>query len=446
MKRIYLSYFLFITFTLLIIDLAVSPLADRIVSHYFKNEINRYYGDLVRGTFHMLTEDLQKIPLDKWEAHIESLKPHFGYPINLVVKNELNLSAEGNKNFQQKHIIVTDNQDLFYQRVGETEYLLSMGPFDEDNVNLYPLYIVIWGMVILFLALFTTVWALPFWRKLRRISSSAIAFGDGNLEARAVIPKRSSLAPLADSFNGMADQIQQLIHNQRELTNAVSHELRTPIARVRFGLEMLGDAKREAERKHYLAEISQDVDELDNLITESLTYARFDTGNPQIDMKPCVLQDWLKQITVKAGKAHPDIDCTLNNLLSPLDKKGLMENRYMTRAVNNLIHNGMNHARSIIEVTLAEESHSLFIHVDDDGGGIAEEDRERIFEPFTRLDSSRNRETGGYGLGLAIVKRIVSWHGGSVTVADSSLGGARFTVAWPAFVKGEGDSYASSEQ
>jgi len=435
MKRIYLSYFLFITFTLLIIDLAVSPMADRIVSHYFKNEINRYYGDLVRGTFYMLAEDLHKISVDRWDTHIDSLQTHFGYPIDLVLRNEIDLTPEEDRDFQQKRIIVTNDQELFYQRVGETEYLLSMGPFDEDNVNLYPLYVIIWGMVILFLALFTSVWALPFERKLRNISSSAIAFGEGNLEARAVIPKRSSLAPLADSFNSMADHIQQLINNQRELTNAVSHELRTPIARVRFGLEMLGDAKKEADRKHYISELTQDVDELDNLITESLTYARFDSGNPQIDLQSCIITKWLEPIIEKVAKAYPSISCRINNQLSPVEKEGLLEIRYMTRAVTNLIQNGMKHTKTSIEVTLAQEESNIFIHIDDNGDGIAEADRLRIFDPFTRLDTSRNRATGGYGLGLAIVKRIANWHGGNVVVTDSPYGGARFTLEWPAFAK-----------
>ena len=440
MKRIFLSYFLFILVTLVTIDLAVSPIASKIAEHYYKKELNVYYSDLVRGTFHMLAEDLEGIPQDRWNEHITSLQQFFGYPIGLLARDEIVLTEEENRIFERGQVILQDNRNLFYQRFGDTNYLLKMGPFEEEGVGLYMLYIVIWGMVLIFLAIFTTVWALPFWRKLRKISNSAIAFGDGNLEARAVIPKRSSLAPLADSFNSMADRIQQLINTQRELTNAVSHELRTPIARVRFGLEMLNEAKKEADRKHYISEISQDVDELDNLITESLTYARFDSGNPQIDLQPCIILEWLTQITDKAGKAHPGITYTLNNLLSPLEKEGVMEIRYMTRAVTNLIHNGMNHAQSIIEVTLAEKDNELLIHVDDDGGGIAEEDRQRIFEPFTRLDNSRNRATGGYGLGLAIVKRISNWHNGRVMVTDSPHGGARFTLAWPAFAGKDGVS------
>ena len=435
MKRIFFSYFLFITLSVVTIDMALSPLAKKIANHYFKNEINLYYGDLVRGTFHLLAEDLEKIPRESWQEHITSMQTYFGYPIDLIRQDEVSFSVEETDKLNKNQIIVNIDHNLLYQRVSQSEFLLSMGPFEEEIVYLRLLYVVIWGIVIVFLAVFTTVWVLPFWQKLRRISNSAIAFGDGNLEARAVIPKRSSLAPLADSFNSMADRIQQLINTQRELTNAVSHELRTPIARVRFGLEMLNDSRKGAERKHYLAEISQDIDELDNLITESLTYARFDSGNPQIDLQSCILDEWLKQIVEKVGKTHPNITFGFNNLLSPQKKEGLMERRYMTRAVTNLIHNGMNHAHAKIEVTLAEEKDCVFIHIDDDGGGIAEEDRQRIFEPFTRLDNSRNRATGGYGLGLAIVQRITHWHAGRVMVADSPLSGARFTLTWPAFTQ-----------
>ena len=435
MKRIFFSYFLFITLSVVTIDMVVSPLAEKIANRYFKNEINRYYSDLVKGTFHLLAEDLERIPTESWQEHITLIQTYFGYPIDLIRQDEVSFSVEETERLAENQIILNIGHDLFYQRVGQSELLLSMGPFEEDVVDLGLLYVAIWGIVMVFLAVFTTVWVLPFWQKLRRISNSAITFGDGNLEARAVIPKRSSLAPLADSFNSMADRIQQLIHTQRELTNAVSHELRTPLARVRFGLEMLNDSRKEAERKHYLAEISQDIDELDNLITESLTYARFDSGNPQIDLQPCILQDWLKQILKKVGKTNPNVSFKLNNLLSPENKEGSVERKYMTRAVTNLIHNGMNHASAKIEVTLVEEQDCVFIHIDDDGDGIAEENRQRIFEPFTRLDNSRNRATGGYGLGLAIVKRITNWHTGRVMVADSPLGGARFTLSWPAFTK-----------
>ncbi|NNG00399.1 MAG: two-component sensor histidine kinase, partial [Desulfobacteraceae bacterium] len=85
-----------------------------------------------------------------------------------------------------------------------------------------------------------------------------------------------------------------------------------------------------------------------------------------------------------------------------------------------------------VAVSLCQEGAECVIHVDDDGPGIPVKDRSAVFEPFVRLDTSRKQNSGGYGLGLAIVRRIVHWHGGRAEVSSSDLGGARFTLRWPA--------------
>jgi signal transduction histidine kinase len=99
------------------------------------------------------------------------------------------------------------------------------------------------------------------------------------------------------------------------------------------------------------------------------------------------------------------------------------------------------HATHRVTLILYKEGQDGIVHVDDDGPGIPEADRERVFNPFTRLETSRNRKYGGYGLGLAIVDRVVKWHGGHVIVSDSPLGGARFTIRWPGFSRPDMDAY-----
>ena len=105
--------------------------------------------------------------------------------------------------------------------------------------------------------------------------------------------------------------------------------------------------------------------------------------------------------------------------------------RYMSRALLNLVQNAVRYASQRVEIELKETADGYELRVDDDGGGIAEADRERVFEPFIRLDESRDRGTGGAGLGLAIVKRVAANHGGTIEIQDSPLGGARFVLRWP---------------
>jgi signal transduction histidine kinase len=86
-----------------------------------------------------------------------------------------------------------------------------------------------------------------------------------------------------------------------------------------------------------------------------------------------------------------------------------------------------------VQIIVERNEDECCIHVDDDGPGIPPADRQRVFEPFVRLDASRSRMSGGYGLGLAIVSRILEWHDGRIAVTDSQLGGARFSVCWPGY-------------
>ena len=101
------------------------------------------------------------------------------------------------------------------------------------------------------------------------------------------------------------------------------------------------------------------------------------------------------------------------------------------RVLQNLLQNALHHAAHKIAVHYEAREDCFCLMIDDDGPGIPEQEREAIFAPFARLDSSRNRESGGFGLGLAIVFQIALWHDGGVTVSDSPLGGARFSFTWP---------------
>jgi signal transduction histidine kinase len=433
MKRIFWSFFCFLLLTVVILNFAFSPLVSKAIDHYLQNQINAYYRSLVKGLFYMVTTDLNRHTKDQWTDRISTIAPNFGFPITIQKIADIDLDATDQQQLSENLIVVQWDGDMFYQKVGQTDWVISLGPVEDLEADLVWLEVIIWAGLIVVIGLLTFAWAMPFGRKLHKISTAALAFGDGRLEVRAEVPRRSALTPLADAFNRMADRIQQLINTQKELTYAVSHELRTPISRIRFSLEILDGAAKPADRKHYLSEITKDVDELDDLVTESLTYARFEHSTPQMQWQARVLEPWLQHIALCALKGHRHIKLHIRNCLSKPDREVYLEPRYMQRAIGNLIQNAVNHTKSQVEITLAENGEVCLIHVDDNGPGIAEADRHRIFQAFTRLDASRSRKSGGYGLGLAIVHRVVTWHGGSVRVSESSLGGARLTISWPGF-------------
>jgi len=224
----------------------------------------------------------------------------------------------------------------------------------------------------------------------------------------------------------MAHRVIRLLSDQKQLVNAVSHELRTPLSRLRFSLAMLEGAN-ESQRKDMI----QDVGEIETLIDEMLSYARLENVNQGIK------------------KSSVDLTALITNQVNKLSRSGDLiiewkkpESLYyycnehlLERAIQNLSTNALRYAKYKVIISLELTLNGIKISVEDDGEGIAEQDRDKIFEPFFRLESHRNRdqnqEKGGYGLGLAIVQRICEWHKASCILSDSTLGGCHFTIYLP---------------
>ena len=429
MKRIFFSFFLFIMVSIMIWQFAFSPVAQWLVESYFYKEVDQYYRTLVQGLYNMLLEDIEALPEDQWDRYAQRRQPQFGYRLAIDPMNTLDLTESDRVLLEHGGIVVKKDGNLYYRRLGTSDRVITMGPFKEFK---FPLRtnVLIWGMLSFNFGLMALIWALPFWLKLRRISVAAEAFGKGDFGARAKVSKRSALFPMAKSFNNMAEQIQRLIGSHKELTSAVSHELRTPISRIRFSMEMLEAAEDEAERRQSISEINRDVDELDTLVSELLIYARFNREKPVLYPVELPVVPWLADLTEKAGKSHPHSELRYRIEPENREDRASFDPHYMARALGNLIQNALKYTTSRVEIKYERTDKTHLFHVDDDGPGIPEADQERIFNPFVRLDSSRNRDTGGYGLGLAIVRQIVMWHDGDVHAGKSPLGGARFTIRW----------------
>jgi signal transduction histidine kinase len=345
----------------------------------------------------------------------------------------LELTPEQLEQLRQGQIAVVDDGELLFHQVGGSEMVLRKGPFSVLEPDTGSLSVVIWIAITVITGLLTLIWIIPYWRSLRKISSAATAFGNGNFNVRTDISKRSSLAPIASAFNTMADRIQQLINSHKELTNAVSHELRTPLSRLRFGLEMLETSEDAASKSHYTRELQTDVTELEELVSELLTFARFDREKPELRFGRHRLEPFLHQLLAESIPGECPIRYQLHCYLDEQSAEASFEPKYLARALCNLIRNAIRHADHQLHVTVERNGMECMIHIDDDGPGIPEAERQRVFEPFTRLDASRSRMSGGYGLGLAIVMRIFIWHNGRAIVGDSPLKGARLTVSWPGF-------------
>lgn len=268
--------------------------------------------------------------------------------------------------------------------------------------------------------------------RMARLERAATRIAGGHLDTRVRVESNDFMGRLGMAFNGMAAQVQSLLRAQQEMIRAVSHELRTPVARIRFAVQMVDDMTEQEAVRRQLQGIDGDIEELDQLIDEILTYARMSGDqisgvNLAAESVDCrVLAD---KVVEALSPLHPHIHL---EVAWGAAVEAIAEPRYLQRALQNLVANACRHAESRVLIRLTRDNRAVRLDVEDDGPGVPENLRLEIFKPFARLDDSRTRRSGGYGLGLSIVQKIMLWHGGGAIVDESpTLRGARFSLLLP---------------
>ncbi len=275
------------------------------------------------------------------------------------------------------------------------------------------------------------VWLRPHWRDLERLKSTAAQLGKGNLAERTHIPSSSNIGSLAAVFDTMAGDIEHLLNQQRDLLNAVSHELRTPLTRLDFGLALaLSEDLPQASRER-LQSLVAHIRELDELVLELLSYSRLQNPAQLPERVEVVLDEFIDSVLGSVDDELENPEIVMDVVLDCAVERFSLDPRLTARALQNLLRNATRYCDRRIQVGVKVSANGCEIWVDDDGIGIPLDQRERIFEPFYRLDRSRDRATGGFGLGLAISRRALEAQGGTLTAEASPLGGARFRLWLP---------------
>lgn len=288
---------------------------------------------------------------------------------------------------------------------------------------------------------------------LRRLSEGARRFGEGNIAARVALERDDELGDVSRAFDEMAGRVADLLRAERELLANISHELRTPLARIRVALDLAseGDA---AMAKESLADIAEDLDELERLITDVLTAARLGLedgtspgGAPPLRRALVDLRDLLGHAEARFRSAHPSRPLTV-------DIQGGLPHVFgdavlLRRVIDNLLENAHKYTERPDEpITLAarlDGGSGVILEVIDKGIGINAADLARVFRPFFRADKSRTRATGGLGLGLALAKRIVEAHGGTIELTSALGEGTSARVRLPAEAGDEVEGAPPSE-
>ncbi|CAM4090700.1 ATP-binding protein [Psychrobacter arenosus] len=394
----------------------------------------------VRAMAIFLIDDLSHFAsLTDKQARLRELEERFSFPLSLQMVSDLNLDNDQKARLRRDEVVFlfqdsTSNKSNSSIRIiipsEINDMVVVMGPV--PLFNWFPLNLIISVVLISMFLISLGVYALifPLERKLQLIQMGVNEVSHGNLETRVQVIGQDEIARLSATFNAMTEHIKRLIESQRELTRAVSHELRTPVARIRFAVDMLADTDDEESRFMQRDYIDEDIESLNSLIDEILTYAKLEEGSPKLDLESVNLSELVEQIVRETNALGKPITVTAN----PPGAKvtAVADRRYLHRVVQNLAGNALRYADNTIIVSAGVKKGIAFVSVEDDGHGIPEEDRDKVFIPFARLDDSRTRASGGYGLGLSIVSRIAFWFNGNMKVDESpKLGGARFIMTWP---------------
>ncbi len=375
------------------------------------------------------------------KEYLQKIQKRFSYPAVIRPLADMGLDSEQIGRLRTDHTIILyqDNATVKGTTIsvvapmpGNMSDVLVLGPVPLFNWMPFQLAAGVTLLSLFLLSLGVYVLILPMRRKIGQVNHALNKMKTSDMTVRVPVDGSDEMATLASSYNNMSDHIQRLIEAQRELMRAVSHELRTPVARIRFGMEMLAEEDDYEYRLQQVEMIDKDIEALNTLIDEIMTYAKLEQGTPFLEFEQIVLFDVLDQVTVEteALKTQKHIQMIAPPPYIVVDA----ERRYLHRVVQNLVGNAVRYCDDVVRLSggIREDGYA-YVCVEDDGPGIPEEDRVRIFEAFARLDDSRTRASGGYGLGLSIVSRIAYWFGGTIEVDESpELGGARFMMVWPA--------------
>ncbi|MXN73266.1 HAMP domain-containing protein [Burkholderia sp. 4701] len=387
----------------------------------------------------VLNDYLERHPGAKRQLALRELALHGNEGFDFVSMAEARAQLTGVplRDLDLGRIAISYNGKDYYMPLADGSVLHARPPEPPD------LDIRIYAYLLLALATLVAVvtWVHFHWRDLRKLQAAARAFGAGRLSTRAQLSNKSSVYELSQQFNDMAQRIEASIQQQRDMMHGISHELKTPLARLEFGLALLeapDDTDRTRERRDALR---SDVRELDELVTELLTIGRLEQGRSELAPMRVTVGELIDSVAGNVTNDVADRGLALDVSTRGAPANHVCDPKLVARALLNLIRNGARYAASTVSLAAtAGADGTLVLTVDDDGPGIPAADRARVFEPFQRLDSSRDRQTGGFGLGLAIVRRVALVHGGDVRLEDSPLGGARFVMTLPA--REEPDAFA----
>lgn len=254
---------------------------------------------------------------------------------------------------------------------------------------------------------------------LRQLQRTLERFGQGDFSARSGSMRQDELGELARTFDQMAERIQTLLAAERRLLLDISHELRSPLARLGVAVEL---ARSGENREAALSRIQKEAERLNALVGELLQVTRAEGDPGSLRTEPLDLGELLASVVDDCSIEARTRGCELKLRAAPAETRG--DSELLRRAAENVIRNAIRYAppETPVEITLQPNGTTATIRVRDYGPGVPEQALSRIFDPFFRVETARDRGTGGVGLGLSIARRAIELHKGNLRARNAKPG------------------------
>ncbi len=275
-------------------------------------------------------------------------------------------------------------------------------------------------------------------RPINDLNRATQKLAGGDLEARAsaaTLARGDELARLGASFDTMAQRIHELIHSRERLLRDISHELRSPLARMRVALGLVVQPGADVQRQ--IDRLESETERLNELIGQILAVSRLGTAGVELELENVDVAGLIDSVARDAAYEAQSTNKTVS-WTSPPDRPQIRANaHWLGSAIENVVRNALRHTPEGGEVfiDLSRAKDGMAIRVRDQGPGVPVSELERIFEPFYRTASARDRDSGGEGLGLAITSRVMRAHNGGVQARNAPGGGLEVELTLPGQVR-----------
>ena len=340
------------------------------------------------------------------------------------LQNTVDAKSEDNneKNPDEIYISIPDEEWNNFAKNFSIQVYNNKADYKKSSLLFSTLLSLLGGVITFFISGHALKPLCDFSKKIEEVQAQNLS--DSRIEEN----KFSELNQLSVSYNKMLERLSEAFEMQRQFTANAAHELRTPLAVMQLQIDLYNSSKHpdnDTSAQQTISMITEQTERLSKMVRTLLDMSELQT----------IARDEEIAIAALVEEVLADLEPLAQekgiNLIEKCDKVLLMGSDILIyRLVYNLVENAIkyNYSGGTVTVTATQQNSQLHLTVEDTGNGIPEELKERIFEPFFRLDKSRSRELGGVGLGLALVREIVRVHNGSIFVKNNVNSGTTFEV------------------